>query len=84
MYFAVKCLTGRTFGADEVFVLYNVVCFIFGKCTENIFTMVFDKKGQHAAESQIHPITEKVVNLSIWIDPVAQKPADSSQLHKCR
>lgn len=36
------------FEADEVFVLYNVVCVIFGKCTENIFMMVVERKKQNS------------------------------------
>lgn len=49
--------------ADEVFVLYNVVCLIFGKCTENILTMVFGKRGnmqQKAKFTKLHIAKEKI------------------------
>lgn len=67
------------FEADEVFVLYNVVCFIFGKCTENIFTIVFESRKQIKYSKR----KEKKVNLCyglIW--PGHYISIQSSQLHK--
>lgn len=68
------------FEADEVFVLYNVVCFIFGKCTENIFTIVVESKKQNSNKLNTPKREDKVVNL--WYGLIWPGPFWSSQLHK--